>query len=83
MANKQKVVWVGSRPVTPLTTKDRKEIPRQSRENANAFASLSRSPWQRVDFITHVVSNGTMYSAYALETMRTAVRAPPSTITLI
>jgi methanogenic corrinoid protein MtbC1 len=62
VAKKHKVVWVGSTPTTSITAKERKQVAKRlEKEGARLGKIYPELQGKVVDFITHGVSDGTLY----------------------
>ena len=62
MAKKRRVVWVGGKPVAPIAAKERKEIATRIKKKRKQLRKVYPEVHGKVvDFITHGVSDGTLY----------------------
>jgi len=61
MPKQMKAVWVGRKPVTPISTKERKKIAQRiKKEREELRKSYPEIHGKVVDFISHTVTDGTL-----------------------
>jgi len=62
MPKKPKAVWVGGKPIIPIGTKGRKEIAKRIKKEREKLRNLYPEVHGKVvDFISHTVTDGTLY----------------------
>jgi hypothetical protein len=62
MPKKPKAVWVGAKPIIPISTKGRKEIAKRIKKEREKLRNLYPEVHGKVvDFISHTVTDGTLY----------------------
>ena len=62
MTKRRKAVWAGSRPIAPITAKEREQIAKQIKKERERLCQVCPEVHGKVvDFITHGVSDGTLY----------------------
>jgi hypothetical protein len=62
MPTKNKVVWVGSTPVTPVTAKERRRLDRRIKAHHEKLRRRYKEVHgKKVDWISHTIEDGCMY----------------------
>jgi hypothetical protein len=61
-AKQPKVVWVGSTPITPISTKEHRQLEKRIKKRHEQLRKLYPEVQGKVvDFITHTIEDGTLY----------------------
>jgi hypothetical protein len=62
MVKRRKTVWAGGTPIAPITAKEREQVAEQIKKERDRLRQVHPEVHGKVvDFITHGVSDGTLY----------------------